>query len=187
MGEVPGQELQQDLVGDVEEVHAADRPGFGDERHRDAGRLLPDVGGYDGPGGLEAGVGPLELEVLVEDPEQAAEVRVAPFAAGALALFDDRVDGVLRRLEIGDRDELRPAEVLFGGLGVRRPDEQALRSESLGQELEAGLDRPVELADGVELLELRDDRIRWIVWTAAAAAATRAGTTQAERRRGEAA
>ena len=159
VGEVPGEKLEQDLVGDVEQIHAADRPGIGDERHGDAGRLLADVGRHDRPGGLEGRVRPLELEVLVEDPEQAPEMRVAPFATCALALLDDRVDGSLRRLEIGDRDEFRPAKVLFGGLGVGRPDEQALGAKAVGQVLETGLDRPVQLADRVELLELRDDLV----------------------------
>ena len=119
----------------------------------------PDVGRHDGPGGFEVRVRPLDLEVLVEDPQQAPEVGVAPFAAGALALLDDRVDGPLCRRQVGDRDELRPAEVLLGRLGVRRADEQALGAKPLGEVLEAGLDRPVELADRVELLQVRDDLV----------------------------
>ena len=134
-------------------------PGIGDERHDDAGRLRPDVGRHDRPGGLEARVRPLDLEVLVEDAQEAPEVGVAPLAAGPLALLDDRVDRPPRGREVGDRDELRPAEVLLGRLGVRRPDEQALRAEPLGEVLEAGLDGPVELADRVELLQVRDDLV----------------------------
>ena len=53
--------------------------------------------------------------------------------------------------------------MLLGGLGIRRPDEQALWSEPLGQELETGLDGPVELADGVELLEVGDDLVVLVV------------------------
>ncbi len=129
----------------------------------DAGRLLPDVGRDDRPGGLEVRVRPLDLEVFVEDPQQAPEMGVAPFTAGPLALLDDRVDRTPRRLEVGHRDELRPAEMLLGRLGVRRPDEQAVRAQALGQVLEADLDRPVELADRVELLQLRDDLVPDVV------------------------
>ena len=106
---------------------------------------------------------PLDREVLVEDPQEAPEVGVAPLAARALALLDDRVDRALRRRQVGDRDELLPAEVLLGRLGVRRPDEQALGAEPAGEVLEAGLDRPVELADRVELLEMRDDLVALVV------------------------
>ena len=71
-------------------------------------------------GSARSRVGRLELEVLVEDAEEAPEVGVAPFAAGALALLDDRVDRAPRGREVGDGDELRPAEVLLGRLGVRQ-------------------------------------------------------------------
>ncbi len=84
----------------------------------DTGRLRSDVGRHDRPGGLEARVRPLDLEVFVEDPEQAPEVGVAPLAAGAFALLDDRVDGPPRGCKVGDRDELRPSEVLLGRLGA---------------------------------------------------------------------
>ena len=84
---------------------------------------------------------------------------VAPLAPGALALLDDRVDRPPRGREVGHGDELLPAEVLLGRLGVRRPDEQALRAEPPVEVLEAGLDGPVELADRVELLEVRDDLV----------------------------
>ncbi len=85
---------------------------------------------------------------------------VAPLAAGSLALLDDGVDRLPRRVEVGDGDELRPPEVLFGRLGVRGPDKEALRAKPLGQVFQACLDGPVELADGVELLQLRDDLVR---------------------------
>ena len=159
VGEVPRQELEQDLVGHVEEVHAARRPRVRDQRHHDTRGLRPDVGRHDRPGGLEARIRLLELEVLVEDAEEAPEVRIAPLAAGPLALLDDDVDGAPCGREVGDGDELRPAEVLLGRLGVRRPDEQALRAEPLVEVLQAGLDGPVELADRVELLELGDDLV----------------------------
>ena len=81
----------------------------------------------------------------------------------ALALLDDRVDRPPRGCQVGDRDELRPAEVLLGRLGVRRPDEQALRAKAIGQVLQAGLDGPVELADRVELLQVRDDLVLLVV------------------------
>ncbi len=72
-----------------------------------------------GRAGSNAGVRRLEREVLVEDAQEAPEVGVAPLAAGPLALLDDRVDGLPRGREVGDRDELLPAEVLLGRLGVR--------------------------------------------------------------------
>ncbi len=105
----------------------------------------------------------LELEVLVEDAQQATEVGVAPLATGSLALLDDGVDRLLRGSEVGDGDELRPPEMLRGGLRARGPDEQALRAEPLVQVLEARLDGPVELADGVELLQVGDDLVVLVV------------------------
>jgi hypothetical protein len=90
-------------------------------------------------------------------------VGVAPLPARALALLDDRVDRTLCGCEIGDRDELLPPEVLLGRLGVRRSDEQALRAKPIGQVLQACLDRPVELADRVELLQMRDDLVLLVV------------------------
>ena len=44
-----------------------------------------------------------------------------------------------------------------------RPDEQALGAEPICQVLQAGLDRPVELADRVELLQVRDDLVLLVV------------------------
>ena len=114
-------------------------------------------------GGLEVRVCRLDRQVLVEDAQEAPEVGVAPLPAGPFALLDDRVDGQPRGGQVGDRDQLRPSEVLLGGLGVRRPDEQALRAEAPDQVLEAGLDRSVELADRVELLEMGDDLVGLVV------------------------
>ena len=73
-----------------------------------------------GRAGSKSGSAALDLEVLVEDAEEAPEVSVAPLAARALALLDDRVDRLLRGREVRHGDELLPAEVLLGGLGVRR-------------------------------------------------------------------
>ncbi len=95
--------------------------------------------------------------------EQASEVGLAPLAAGPLALLDDRVDRSRCRRQVGDGDELLPPEVLLGRLGVRRPDEEPLGSDPIGEMLETGLDRPVELADRVELLQVRDDLVALVV------------------------
>ena len=138
-------------------------PGIGDERHGTPVACWRTLAATTGRAGSKLGSACLDREVLVEDPEQPPEVGVAPLAPGALALLDDRVDGALGRREVGDRDELLPPEVLLGRLGVRRPDEQALGAEPAGQVLQAGLDRPVELADRVELLQMRDDLVLLVV------------------------
>ena len=84
-------------------------------------------------------------------PEQPPEVGVAPLALGALALLDDRVDRTRRGREVGHRDELLPAEVLLGRLGVRRPDEQPLGADPAREVLQADADGPVQRADRLEL------------------------------------
>ena len=123
------------------------------------GGLRTDIGRRHGAGGLEVRVCPLQLQVLVEDAEKAPEVSVAPFPPGTLALLDDRVDGPLRRRDVGHANELGPPEVLLARLGIRRPDEQALRAKPLGEVLKAGLDGPVELTDRVELLQVGNDLV----------------------------
>ena len=127
------QHQQQDLVADVEQVHdlAGDRVGG----QRNAGVALgrPDVDRDHRPDRVEGRVGLAQLQVLVEDRDELAEVRVPPVPARALALLQDLVDGPLRRGHVGDRDQFRPAEVLLGGLRPRRPDEQHLLAELVRQ------------------------------------------------------
>jgi len=55
------------------------------------------------------------------------KLSVLPVPARALALLKDLVDGPLRRLEVGHRDQLGPGEVLRGGLRPGRPDEQPMQ------------------------------------------------------------
>jgi hypothetical protein len=75
-------------------------------------------------------------------------VRGAPVAGGALALLDDDVDGLVRRREVGDRDEPVPLHELGAGLRRRRADEEALRAERARKPREPDVDRAVEVADG---------------------------------------
>jgi hypothetical protein len=63
----------------------------------------------------------------------------------------------LRRREAGHRDQFGPAEVLLGGLGPRRADEQPPLTELLAQVRDPGLDRPVQVPDGLEVLAAGDD------------------------------
>ena len=61
--------------------------------------------------GLEVGVGRGHLPVLVQNLDEVPKVCLLPVAARSLALFEDRVDSLLRRGEIGYRYELGPVEV----------------------------------------------------------------------------
>jgi hypothetical protein len=65
-----------------------------------------------------------------------------PVPAWAFALFQDLVDGALRAGQAGDRDQLRPAEVLGGGLRPRRPDEQPVLAVPRGQGGQRGRSAP---------------------------------------------
>src|SRR5215472_13273486 len=79
---------------------------------------------------------------------------VLPFAARPLALLEDRVDRPVSRGEVGDRDELRPVEVVARRLRPRRADEQVPLAELLRQVVEPKLDRAVEMPDRREVLRL---------------------------------
>jgi hypothetical protein len=65
----------------------------------------------------------------------------------------------VRSREVGDRQELREPEVPRRGLRLGRTEEQAALTESLGETIEPELDCPVQLADGVEVLQPRRDLI----------------------------
>ena len=111
MGEEPVERLQQRLVAQVE--HLRYRAG---QRIADQGLRLGDVIRLAGErrddraGRLERRVRLGELAVLLPDAEEPAVVGGLPVAPGALALLDDLADGGHRRLQVMDRDELRPAE-----------------------------------------------------------------------------
>jgi hypothetical protein len=106
---------------------------------------------------VEGRVGLAEVEVLVEDLDELAEVRVLPVAARPLTLLQDLVDRALRARHVGHRDQLGPAEVGLGGLGLRRAGEQLLLAELAGQVGEPLFDGPVQVAYGGEVLGARDD------------------------------
>ena len=79
-------------------------------------------------------------------------MRGAPVARAPLALLDDLFHRRQRRGEIGDRDQLRPAEQLRGGLGARGADEHGSLPAAGGQAAQPLGDAPVQVADGGELL-----------------------------------
>ncbi len=84
-------------------------------------------------------------------------MRRAPIAPGTLALLDDVLDRLAGCRRVDDRHQLRPAERVGAHLGLLRADEQPILADLVGQVDDAGLDRPVEVTDGVELLAPRDD------------------------------
>src|SRR5690348_18275714 len=73
-------------------------------------------GGNDRPGRLKERVLFTQLLVFAPDREEPAVMRRPPVPARPLALLDDLIDGRARRRQIPNRDELRPAEPLRGGL-----------------------------------------------------------------------
>ncbi len=83
----------------------------------------------------------------------------APVAAGALALLDDLFHGRKRRREVGDRDELRPAEQLRRCLGPGRAHEDSPLAEPLGEAAQPIGDAPVQVPDGGELLSTRQQLV----------------------------
>jgi hypothetical protein len=86
-------------------------------------------------------------------------VGLVPVSASPFALLDNRVDGRLRRGEVGDRDELRPPEVALGSLSFGRPDKDLPLPVFLDQALEALLDSPVEVTLGGEPRLVRHDNV----------------------------
>ena len=106
---------------------------------------------------LEVRVRRLQLAVLVEDSDELAEVGVLPVTARPFALLEDRVDCPVGRGEVGDRDELRPVEVVARRLRSRRADEQVPLAELLRQVVDPVLDRAVEMPERREVLRLGND------------------------------
>ena len=123
MREEPLQDLQQDLVGHVEQVRYPSRQQVGDKRHLDVALVRPDVGRHHRADRRERRVNRAQLLVLVEDLDELAEMSVPPVPSRALSLLQDLVYRALRAGQVGHRDQLRPAEVLGGRLRARRADE----------------------------------------------------------------
>jgi len=61
---------------------------------------------------VEARVGRAHLLAFIEDLHELPEVGIPPVTARALAPLQDRVDRSLSRVQVGDRDQVRPPEVL---------------------------------------------------------------------------
>ena len=154
------QERQQDLVGDVEQVHDLSGQRVGDQRDVDVALDRPDVDSDHRADRVEGPVGLAELLELVQDRHELAEVRVPPLPARPLALLQDLVDRPLRGRDVGHRDQFGPAEMLTRGLRPGRADEQPLLAELVRQVRDAGLDGPVQVPDGLEILGARDDLAR---------------------------
>ena len=160
MGEEPVERLQQRLVAQVE--HLRYRAG---QRIADQGLRVGDVIRLAGErrddraGRLERRIRLGELAVLLPDAEEPAVVGGLPVAPGALALLDDLADGGQRRLQVVDRDELRPAEQFRTRLGPLWPDEHRTLADPLGEGREALLDAAVQVPDRAEILAPGHDLI----------------------------
>jgi hypothetical protein len=124
--------------------------GWGDDTER-----LACVAGQDGAGGLERWITLPQVVVVLPHGEEPAVVCGAPVARAPLALFDDLFDRRQRRGEIGDRDELRPAQQLRGGLGPRGSHEHRPLSAAGRQAAQPIGDPPVQVPDRGELLAAR--------------------------------
>ena len=86
-------------------------------------------------------------------------MRVPPVPAGALALLDDLLHRGERRVQVGDRDQLRPADQLRGGLGPRRADEhRPLAHRSTRPRSPSAMPR-YRWPDGGELLAARQQLV----------------------------
>ena len=84
---------------------------------------------------------------------------LAPLAACTLALLDDRVDRRVRAGEVGHGGEIRQGKVPDHGLCRPWPQEQALLAQPLGEPVEAELDRAIQGADRLEVLQPRPDLV----------------------------
>src|SRR5207247_7443125 len=101
----------------------------------------------------------LQVAVVLHDLQEFAEVRLTPITACSLPLFDNRLDGLACRSQIGDRDQFGPAEVLLGRLRAGWTDEDALFAVLLYQVTEPLLNATVEVADRGKILGLGNDLV----------------------------
>src|SRR5207249_3708877 len=120
VGKVAREQLEDDLVDRVQEVDRATRERLADERDSDAVLALADAGRKHRPRRLEGRVLIAEIEELIQHGDEPTEMRIPPFAAGALALLDDRIDRTMSTCEIGDGRQLGEAKVLRRRLCARR-------------------------------------------------------------------
>src|SRR4029079_12419174 len=102
-----------------------------DEIHLLPGRRRPDMREDHGASRLEAGLPLTDSQVLVQDPDQPSEVRVAPVATRALSLLDDHVDRRPRRCQVRHGTQLVELQVRVRGLYSLGSDEQAVFPHSL--------------------------------------------------------
>ncbi len=159
MNEIAHEHLQQDFVAGIEQFGDASSDGIGDERDlvRIAWRSC--VSGDHGSRWLKPRILLFHVEEFLRDVQKFAEVRLAPVTTCSLPLFDNRLNGLLCRSQIGDRDQLGPAEVLLGGLRAGRTDEDALLAILLHQVTESLLDATVEVADRGKVLGLGNNLV----------------------------
>jgi hypothetical protein len=133
--EEAGQEVQHELVGERRKLGDLVGLRVGDHRHRRGDvKRLTGVGRYHRPRRIKPGICLAHRPVLIPNLEEAAVVRVAPVAAGALALLDDLADRVQGGLQVGDRDQLRPAQQ-FGVACARGVPTNRARSPSSPESL----------------------------------------------------
>src|SRR5438874_2224115 len=157
MNKIAHEHLQQDFVAGVEQFGDASSDWIGDEGDlaRVAWRFA--VSRYYRSCWLKAWILLLQVAVVLHDLQEFAVVRLAPITACSLPLFDNCLDGLACRSQIGDRDQFGPAEVLLGRLRAGWADEDALFAVLLYQVTEPLLNATIEMADRGKILGLGND------------------------------
>src|SRR5437868_4916780 len=159
MNKIAHEHLQQDFVAGVEQ--------FGDASSgwiRDEGDLVriawwSHVSRDHGSRWLKPRILLLPVAVFLHDLQEFTEVRLAPITACSLPLFDNRLDGLARRSQIGDRDQFGPPEVLLGRLRAGWTNEDALLAVLLNQVTEALLNATIEMPDRGKILGLGNNLV----------------------------
>ena len=166
VNEVAALDLQGDFIRGVEDIgHALGQWIFDQRDLVDVGRLAKEDRNH-GTCGLEGGVGAANRQIVLQDADEFAEVRVDPIAPGALTLLDDDLDRRAGGREVGYGGQLRPLEDLRRCLRLRRSDEDIRLTVAIDEMGESPLDAAIEMANRVPFLgTARDLRIVVREWS----------------------
>src|SRR5947207_6555948 len=146
MDKIAHEYLQHDLVARVEEFGDTSSVRIGDKGNFARIAWLSYVSCYHRSRWLKPWILLFQVAVFLHDLQEFAEVRLLPVTACSLSLFDNCLDGLACRSQVGDRDQFGPAEVFLSRLCSGRADEDALFTILLDQVTEPLLNATVEVA-----------------------------------------